>query len=65
MTIYVLSDPRLASIVEWQAAIDAEAFPLRFATDHPDGEPAGVAEESRVRIWVKPSMPDSVIIGFE
>ncbi len=40
MTIYVLSD-RLHSIAEWQAAVDAEAFPLRFAPDEPHGEAAG------------------------
>jgi hypothetical protein len=39
--IYVLSDRRLHSIAEWQAAVDAEAFPLRFAPDEPDGQAVG------------------------
>lgn len=41
ITIYVLSDSRLHSIAEWQAAIDGEFFPLRFVSDEPDGAAAG------------------------
>ena len=32
MEIHVLSDRRLASIAEWQRAIDAEGFPLRLSS---------------------------------
>ena len=32
MEMYVLSDGQLGSIEEWQAAIDAEGFPLKL--DH-------------------------------
>jgi hypothetical protein len=33
MEIHVFSDRRLASIAEWQQAIDAEGFGLRLSTD--------------------------------
>lgn len=33
MELHVLSDRRLASIAEWQHAIDAEGFPLVLAAD--------------------------------
>ncbi len=33
--IYVFSDRRLASIAEWQAAIDAEGFALRVSAEIP------------------------------
>ena len=35
MELYVLSDRRLASIDEWQRAIDGEDFPLRLSTETP------------------------------
>jgi hypothetical protein len=35
MEIYVLSDRRLASIAEWQRAIDRKGFPLRLSTPTP------------------------------
>jgi hypothetical protein len=41
MTIYVLSDTRLRSIAEWQAAVDNEAFPLRFVPDGSDSKAVG------------------------
>jgi hypothetical protein len=35
MEIYVLSDKRLASIADWQKAIEAEGFGLRLDTSRP------------------------------
>ena len=35
MELYVLSDQRLASIGEWQRAIDAEGFALRLSDETP------------------------------
>lgn len=35
MEIYVFSDRKLASIEDWQSAIDAEGFPLRVANGKP------------------------------
>jgi hypothetical protein len=35
MELFVLSDKRLNSVVEWQAAIDGEGYPLRLAGDKP------------------------------
>src|SRR3972149_3206037 len=35
MELYVLSDRRLASIGEWQQAIDAEGFALRLSDETP------------------------------
>lgn len=42
MELYVLSDTRLASIGEWQQAIDAGGFPLRLSTARPFAELSGV-----------------------
>jgi hypothetical protein len=39
--IFVLSDRRLASIAEWQQAIDAEKFDLRLDTSRPFDELSG------------------------
>jgi hypothetical protein len=35
MELYVLSDKRLASIDDWQRAIDSEGFPLRLSAETP------------------------------
>lgn len=35
MELFVLSDKRLNSVVEWQAAIDGEGYPIRLAGDKP------------------------------
>jgi hypothetical protein len=35
MELHVLSDRRLASIDDWQRAIDREGFPLRLSTETP------------------------------
>jgi hypothetical protein len=35
MELWVLSDKRLGSVAEWQAAIDAEGFPLTLSDDRP------------------------------
>ena len=35
MELFVLSDRQLNSVVEWQAAIDGEGYPLRLAGDKP------------------------------
>jgi hypothetical protein len=35
MELFVLSDKQLNSVVEWQAAIDGEGYPLRLAGNMP------------------------------
>jgi hypothetical protein len=35
MELFVLSDKQLNSVVEWQAAIDGEGYPLRLAGNEP------------------------------
>ncbi len=50
MELYVLSDRELNSISQWQAAIDAEGYPLRLASDvqlesHSGFLPAHLREE--------------------
>ena len=35
MELFVLSDERLNSVAEWQAAIDAEGYPLRLDANKP------------------------------
>jgi hypothetical protein len=35
MELFVLSDQKLETVAEWQAAIDAEGFPLRFDGNKP------------------------------
>jgi hypothetical protein len=35
MELFVLSDKQLDSVVEWQAAIDGEGYPLRLAENEP------------------------------
>jgi len=42
MELFVLSDRWLASIAEWQRAINAEGFPLRLSTETPFEELDGI-----------------------
>jgi hypothetical protein len=35
MELFVLSDKQLISVAEWQAAIDAEGYPLRLDGNKP------------------------------
>lgn len=42
MELFVLSDRRLASIAEWQRAINAESFPLRLSPETPFEELDGI-----------------------
>ena len=60
MELYVFSDRRLASIAEWQRAINAERFSLRLLTETPFEELDGICKFS----WATSEPASSVFIGM-